>query len=84
MNYEPKIKKEQLVHGQYYAGRCRNAEIARWDGKYQVFRHWRTKFGQTFLEEIRCPEDEQHFDVFVTTAVFDGLCKEIPLPEEAL
>ncbi|HET8688686.1 MAG TPA: hypothetical protein VFM18_18885 [Methanosarcina sp.] len=66
MDYTPKIQKENLEHGAYYKGRCRNASIARWNGETELFYHWRTKFGQRFIEEIRCPEDEQHYDVFVT------------------
>lgn len=78
MNYEPKIKKEDLVHGTYYQGRCRNAEVARWNADKQCFLHWRYKFGHYFIEEIRCPEDEKHFDVFVTSAVEPNPQKEIP------
>jgi len=58
------IPKEALVHGTYYYGRCRNASIARWDAVKQVFIHWRQKFSSVFLEEIKCREDELHFDVF--------------------
>jgi hypothetical protein len=58
------LPKEALVHGTYYYGRCRNASIARWDAVKQVFVHWRQKFGAIFREEIKCREDELHFDVF--------------------
>jgi hypothetical protein len=58
------IPKEGLVHGRYYLGRCRNAQIARWDGVKQCFTHWRHKFYDIFLEDIKCREDELHFDVF--------------------
>ena len=58
------IAKQSLVHGAYYYGRCRNASIARWDGVKGVFVYWRQKFSSVFLEEIRCREDELHFDVF--------------------
>ena len=58
------LPKEALIHGKYYYGRCRNASIARWDGVKQVFVHWRQKFGDVFLEEISCREDELHMDVF--------------------
>ena len=64
-DYNPVIRKEDLVHGTYYEGRCRNATQARWNAARQVFVHWRFKFGSMFLEEIRCPEDDQHFDVFI-------------------
>ena len=78
MDYKPKIPKVDLVVGAYYKGRCRNADIARWNGR--CFIHWRYKFGQWFLEEIKAPEDEQRYDVFVADHVeynYDG--REIPL-----
>lgn len=58
------ITKAELEHGAYYDGHCRNAQVARWNAQMNCFVHWRYKFGQTFLEEIRHPEDEHHFDVF--------------------
>src|SRR5208337_3761001 len=58
------IPKEALVHGRYYFGRCRNADVAHWDAVKGVFTHWRQKFHNTFLEDIKCREDEAHFDVF--------------------
>ena len=56
------ITKNALVKGRYYYGHCRNAYIARFDG--EKFIHRRHKFGQTFLEEIQCPEDNSMYDVF--------------------
>ena len=82
MNYTPKIKKEDLIHGEYYTGNCRNASIARWNKSLNRFIHWRTKFGETFQEEIECPEDQKHFDVFVTEAVAVPPYKVIPFYEE--
>lgn len=82
-DYTPKIAKCDLQHGAYYAGRCRNASVARWDAKQGRFRHWRTKFGSTFLEEISCPEDETQFDVFVADHLIEAPEKPIPLIGEA-
>lgn len=76
--YDPVIPKSQLVHGVYYKGRCRNADEARWNGEKQLFYHWRTKFGFKFVETINCPEDEQHFDVFVAEELLDKPTEEIP------
>ena len=39
--------------------------VARWHGPLQRFVHWRSKFGERFLEEIRYPEDEPNYDVFM-------------------
>jgi hypothetical protein len=77
--YVPSIKKEDLVHGAYYAGKCRNATVARWDATRGKFVHWRTKFSHTFLETISCPEDEPRYDVFVTRSILENPEKEIPL-----
>jgi hypothetical protein len=77
-DYTPKIPKDKLEHGAYYKGRCRNATEARWHAEKEVFIHWRTKFNETFLEEISCPEDELMFDVFFTEEKIEVPTKEIP------
>lgn len=61
------LRKEQLEHGRYYAGKCRNARIARWHAGAECFVHWRSKFGARFLERIKHPVDENYFDVFLVT-----------------
>jgi hypothetical protein len=75
MNHLPK---EELAHGFYYKGRCRNATVARWNGEEEQFYHWRTKFNYTYIETIKCPEDENFFDVFYATEWIDPPEKEIP------
>lgn len=80
-DYIPKIAKQDLVHGAYYKGRCRNASVARWNGEKEIFLHWRTKLGHTFLEEIHCPEDEQCYDVFVVEEKIEVPEKEIPFED---
>jgi hypothetical protein len=67
----PKLHKTELVHGAYYRGQCRNATVARWNGEKQKFIHFRTKFGNVFLEEICCPEDDQVWDVFYAEEVIE-------------
>lgn len=73
------LRKDQLEHGRYYIGRCRNATVARWHAGGQVFVYLREKFGQRFLEEIRHPEDERYYDVFLPTTVLD----EAEVPDAA-
>lgn len=73
------IPKHHLSHGLYYQGICRNAIVARWDAKRNKFRHFRTKFGSTFLEYIKHPEDELNFDVFVPEKQIDPTDPPIPL-----
>jgi len=75
--YIPKIAKADLIHGAYYKGRCRNANIARWNADTQRFVHWRTKFKFEYTEEICHPDDDDHFDVFVVEALCEPE-KEIP------
>ena len=82
MDYKPKITKNELVHGAYYYGRCRNATIARWDESIQKFVYWRNKFGHKFVEEICHPEDDEFFDVFVVEKEIDPPTAKIPLKEE--
>jgi hypothetical protein len=77
-DYTPKIAKANLEHGAYYAGRCRNASEARWNGERQCFVYWRTKFSHTFLEEICHPEDDNVFDVFVVESKLETPGKDIP------
>lgn len=57
------IPKERLIKGNYYAGICRNANIARWDG--EKFIHWREKFSNFFLEDIPYWELDGTFDGFI-------------------
>ena len=77
-NYEPIIPKKDLIDGAYYRGSCRNASIARWNEKQDVFYHWRTKFGYRFIESISCPEDDSEYDVFVAEEVMENPTEEIP------
>ena len=76
--YVPKIAKKDLEHGAYYKGNCRNANEARWNADKNKFVHWRTKFNNTYLEEIRHPEDDKLFDVFVVEEKIETPTKEIP------
>ena len=78
MDYTAKIPKSKLAHGAYYYGRCRNATIARWNADVQRFVYWRTKFGESFVEEICHPEDDKVFDVFVVEREIDPPVKKIP------
>jgi hypothetical protein len=79
-DYTPIIPRDQLIKGSYYRGRCRNATEARWNG--EKFIYWRKKFGFKFPEEICCPEDEQHFDVFIASEQLETPIEEIPLALE--
>ena len=71
------IPKDQLVDGNYYAGLCRNAHIARWSSEANHFTHWRDKFGREFLEDIDYWTPDGFFDEFIP--VID-LGPELPQP----
>ena len=73
------IQKKDLVDGAYYEGECRNAEVARWNGKKEVFVYLRTKFNETFPEEIKHPDDDNRYDVFIARKLIKNPKTEIPL-----
>ena len=56
------IPLKDLQEGKYYYGTCRNARVARWDGK--VFTYIRSKFGERFPEDINHPENDDGYDLF--------------------
>lgn len=72
------LAKSELVDGAYYVGRCRNATIARWSAEHGSFFHWRIKFTQVFVEDIKHPVDEHYFDVFRAVRVLIDPKFEIP------
>lgn len=76
------MNKEQLVHGHYYEGTCRNAWIARWNAERNCFFHWRTKFGHKYVEAICHPDDEQYYDVFLVDHELEEPAETIPFPGE--
>ena len=60
------IPKEKLEVGCIYEGKCRNAEIAMWNG--QVFEYKRYKFGEWQDAKINHFEDDNGYDLFVPIA----------------
>lgn len=81
----PILPKQQLVHGCYYKGRCRNATIARWNAEENCFYHWREKFGAVYIETIMYPTDETEpwWDVFDVAEELAGCKFDIPFDREA-
>lgn len=77
------LPKEVLVDGTYYVGRCRNATIARWSAANDCFYHWRIKFDQVFIEEIKHPVDETYYDVFRPVRELEEPKFDIPLDVHA-
>ena len=82
----PMVPREQLEHGAYYHGICRNATVARWNAERQEFVHWRTKFHDVFPEAIgywtEARPGEQRFDEFQPFGRMASPPFEIPLALE--
>ena len=57
------IPMDKLEKGMWYEGTCRNASKAVWNGEKFVYK--RTKFGDTFFEEINHFQEDDGYDVFV-------------------
>ena len=57
------LPKKDLIKGGYYIGKCRNADVALWNG-YE-FVYMRDKMGAHFPETIFHLEDDNGFDVFI-------------------
>ncbi len=81
----PILPKDQLKHGLYYKGRCRNATIARWNAEENVFYHWRKKFDRIYIQTIKYPtdEDEPWWDIFFVVEDLPNPKFEIPFDAEA-
>lgn len=78
-----KIHKSFLIDGHYYAGVCRNANVARWSGAHDRFYHWRDKFGFTFVESIGYWEDDHQYDEFIPVVdLGPSTPREVNIPEE--
>lgn len=59
------FKKEELIDGKEYVGRCRNAEKAVWHAAKQRFTYIRNKWGYEYEEDIVHPVDDEGYDIFV-------------------
>lgn len=73
------INKKDLVHGEYYSGNCRAADIARWNANDDKFYHWRYKFGRSYVEVIKHPEDDEIYDVFTPVSIIENPEEFLPL-----
>jgi len=57
------IRKSDLIKNRYYQGKCRNADVALWNGFEFVY--MRNKFNYTFPETIKHMEDDYGNDLFI-------------------
>jgi hypothetical protein len=69
------IPKKDLIIGNYYLGRCRNASVAKWDG--DKFLYMRNKFGHWSIDKINHMEDDNGYDLFVPLKVVEPTEKQI-------
>jgi hypothetical protein len=65
------IKKEDLTDDTFYFGLCRNAGIAKWDTKENAFWYLRFKFGSYFFEKINHISNDDGYDLFLPTEVYN-------------
>jgi hypothetical protein len=59
------IRKEDLIDNVKYFGECRNASEAIWHADKQKFTYLRTKFKDTFHEDINHLADDDGYDLFI-------------------
>lgn len=57
------IPKNNLQKNKYYQGKCRNTDVALWNG-YE-FVYMRTKFGHVSIDTINHFEDDNGYDLFI-------------------
>jgi (p)ppGpp synthase/HD superfamily hydrolase len=57
------VPKHKLIKGKYYFGKCRQSQVALWNG--YVFVYMRTKFGSIYPEDINHLEDDNGYDLFI-------------------
>lgn len=73
----------QLEHGSYYHGNCRNATFARWNAEKKCFVYMREKFGEIYPEEIgywiEAKPGEHRFDEFKPYGKMKEVLFEIPM-----
>lgn len=74
---------EELEHGAYYHGACRNATFARWNAEKQYFVYMREKCGNVRPEEIgywiEAKPGEHRFDEFRPYGRMEEPLFEIPM-----
>jgi len=65
------IPKKDMQKG-YYLGKCRNATIAYWDDKSKMFKHTRSSFNLTYIENIpHLEETDYSYDLFIPIRKLD-------------
>lgn len=57
------IPKKNLQKNRYYLGKCRNSNVALWNGF--EFIYMRTKFGHVSIDTIKHLEDDNGYDLFI-------------------
>jgi hypothetical protein len=79
----PMVPVEELEHGAYYFGSCRNARVARRNAETKRFVYVREKFGQVFCEDIgywvAATAGEHRFDEYKPYCKTESPPFEIPL-----
>jgi hypothetical protein len=75
----PPVLAAPFVHGAYYRGICRNAQIARYNAETDRFIYMREKFGYVYPEDICHAGCDNGFDLFRPYGLVENPPFEIPL-----
>lgn len=70
------IRGEDLEHGKYYLGKCRNAYVGKWNDDKKVMEHMRYKFGVFTKDNVNYLDNDDNFDLFVAIKEIDE--KDVP------
>ena len=65
------IPKDKLIDGKTYIGDTRNTDRAIWNAKKNTFIYMRTKWGNSFEDEVNHFEDDDHYALFVPIKQLD-------------
>jgi len=57
------IRKSDLKKNHYYFGKCRNSDVALWNGFEFVYNRY--KFGSYYIDSVNNIEDDNGFDLFI-------------------
>jgi hypothetical protein len=58
------ISKSNLIDGATYIGHCRNSDTATWNKERNCFVYARYKFGESYEDTCKHPEDDDGYDLF--------------------
>ena len=70
------IRGEDLKHGNYYIGKCRNNHIGRWDATNKVMWYQTYTFGHYVRDNVNYLDNDNGYDLFIALKEIDE--KDVP------